>query len=236
VNKASFIDHLEELRKRILYSIAVAGILSIIGFVVAKPVLGFIIQRVNIGVAYFFTPTEAFTAQIKVALFLGILAAFPFIIVQTWLFVGPGLTEKEQRMSLGYVVSGVLLFLIGITFAYFILIPFGLKFLLSFGTENLKPIMNISGVLSFVLWCLLGCGIMFQIPLLIFTLIKLGIVQLSTVAKHQAEAIVAIMIICAIVTPTGDMFTLAVISAPLILLFEVSLLAARISLRARRKT
>jgi len=236
MNRASFIDHLEELRKRILYSIAVAGILSIAGFFVAKPVLDFIIQRVNIGTAYFFSPTEAFTAQIKVALFMGIFAAFPFIVIQTWLFIGPGLTEKEQKVSVGYIISGIMLFLVGITFAYFILIPFGLRFLLSFGSENLKPIMNISGVLSFVLWCLLGCGIMFQLPLLVFTLIRLDIVQIATVTKHRAEAIVAILIICAVITPTADMFTLLIISVPLIILFELSILAARISMRSNRKT
>ncbi|HEX7320541.1 MAG TPA: twin-arginine translocase subunit TatC [bacterium] len=235
MNKASFIDHLEELRKRILYSIAVAGIFAVAGFFVAKPVLDFIIQRVNVGSAYFFSPTEAFTAQVKVALFLGIFAAFPFIIVQTWLFIGPGLTEKEQKVSMGYIISGILLFLIGVTFAYFILIPFGLRFLLSFGSENLKPIMNISGVLSFVLWCLLGCGIMFQLPLLVFTLIRLDIVRIATVTKHRAEAIVAILIICAVITPTADMFTLLIISVPLIILFELSILAARISLRSSRK-
>ena len=233
LKKASFIDHLEELRKRILYSLFFIVLFSGAGFIFARKVLNFIVQRVQVETAYFFNPTEAFTAQIMVAIFLGVFLSFPFILYQTWMFIGPGLTAKEQKVSLGYLGSGIILFLIGNTFAYFVLIPFGLKFLLTFGTEHLKPIMNISGILNFVFWCLLGSGLLFQLPLLVFFLVKLGIVQLSTITKHRAEAIIAILIVCAIITPTVDMFTLLIIGIPLILLFELSILIARISQRKK---
>ncbi len=120
--------------------------------------------------------------------------------------------------------------MVGCTFAYFMLIPFGLKFFFSFGSENLKPIMNINKILEFIFWCILGSGFLFQLPLIIFFLIRLGIVKPSTLTKHRAESIVAILIIAAIITPTGDMFTLLLISIPLILLIELSILLAKISM------
>jgi len=229
--RASFIDHLEELRKRILISLISVLIIAIISFALASKILNFILKWTNIGTAYFFSPTEAFVVNIKVAIFVGILISFPFILYQVWAFIGPGLTEKEQKVSLPFMFSGILLFLIGCAFAFFLLIPVGLKFFFSFSSENLRPIMNINKILEFVLWCIIGCGFLFQIPLIIFFLVKLGIVQSSTLAKHRPELIIGILIIAAIITPTGDMFTLLLISLPLILLIELSLLIARLSIR-----
>jgi len=231
----SFIDHLEELRKRILYSIACVGIFSVIGFFFSKRALNIIIAQAQIESAYFFSPMEAFVSQIKVAIFLGIFVSFPFILYQTWAFIGPGLTKKERSVSISYIGLGIVFFLIGNSFGYYILIPFGLRFLLSFGTEYLQPLMNISRYLGFISWCLLGSGFLFQLPLLLFFLIKLEIIEIDTVTQHRAEAIVAILILCAIITPTGDFFTLLLISVPLLLLFELSILAARISQRGRPK-
>jgi sec-independent protein translocase protein TatC len=229
----SILDHLDELRKRILYSVACIGIFSVIGFFFAKETLDFIIQRSNLQATYFFSPIEAFTAHIKVALFLGILITFPFILYQSWAFIGPGLTQKEQKFSLSYLFSGVMLFVIGNLFGYFILIPYGLQFLLSFSSESVQPLMNISKYLNFIFWCLLGCGFLFQLPLILFFLITVGILDIKTVTKHRPEAIVAILILCAVITPTGDFFTLLLISVPLLLLFELSIFAARISKRIK---
>jgi len=232
--KLSFIDHLEELRKRILYLIACVGIFSIIGFIFSKNALNIIIQKAQLQSAYFFSPIEAFTSQIKVAIFLGIIISFPFILYQTWAFIGPGLTRKERSVSISYLASGMILFIIGNLFGYFILIPYGLRFLLSFGTEYLQPLMNVSKYLNFIIWSLLGSGFLFQLPLLLFFLMKLGIIDVDTVTKHRAEAIVVILILCAIITPTGDFFTLLLISVPLLLLFELSIFAARITQRQKK--
>lgn len=233
--KLSLIDHLEELRKRILSSIACVGIFSVVGFFFAKKILGFIIQRSQLQAAYFFSPIEAFTAHIKVALFLGILISFPFLLYQTWTFLGPGLTKKEKTGSISYLFSGVFLFMIGNLFGYFILIPYGLRFLLSFGSASVQPLMNVSKYLNFIFWSLLGCGFLFQLPLLLFFLMKLGILDIQTVTQHRPEAIVALLVLCAVITPTGDFFTLLLISIPLLLLFELSIIAARISKRTTKK-
>ncbi|MEE8596325.1 twin-arginine translocase subunit TatC [candidate division WOR-3 bacterium] len=232
--KLSFLDHLEELRKRILYLIACVGIFSIIGFIFSKNALNIIIQKAQLQSAYFFSPIEAFTSQIKVAIFLGIIISFPFILYQTWAFIGPGLTRKERSVSISYLASGMILFIIGNLFGYFILIPYGLRFLLSFGTEYLQPLMNVSKYLNFIIWSLLGSGFLFQLPLLLFFLMKLGIIDVDTVTKHRAEAIVVILILCAIITPTGDFFTLLLISVPLLLLFELSIFAARITQKQKK--
>jgi len=234
-NKLNLIEHLEELRKRIIYSISGIAIFSTVGFFFSKKILNLIIKQSNIQTAYFFSPAEAFSAQIKVAIFVGILISFPLILYQTWAFISPGLTKKELNLSLSYLFSGLVLFIIGIIFGYFILIPLGLKFFFSFGSESLQPLINISKYLNFIIWCLLGCGFLFQLPLLLFFLIKLDIIDIKTVTGHRAEAIVAILILCAIITPTGDFFTLLLISLPLLLLFELSILVARISKRTTKK-
>lgn len=234
--KLSFLDHLEELRKRILYSLACVAFFSIGGYIISKSALRFILQRAHLDSAYFFSPTEAFFAQIKVGVFIGILVAFPFLLLQVWLFIVPGLTNRERGLTVAYLLSGILLFAIGLCFGYFILIPFGLRFLLSFGTEFLQPLLNISKYLSFMFWCLLGSGFLFQLPLLLFFLIRLGIIDINTVTKHRAEAIVILLVLCAVITPTGDFFTLLLLAIPMLLLFELSILAAKISNRtANRK-
>ncbi|HEC77529.1 MAG TPA: twin-arginine translocase subunit TatC [candidate division WOR-3 bacterium] len=232
--RLTFIDHLEELRRRILSVIACVGLGSIIGFIFARNVLDLIIQKASLESAYFFSPIEAFLAQIKVAIFLGVIISFPFILYQTWAFIGPGLTKKERAISLSYLGSGIILFIIGLLFGYFILIPLGLRFLLSFSTDYIQPLMNISKYLGFIFWCMLGSGFLFQLPLLLFFLMKLGIIDVKTVTKHRAEAIIVLLILCAVITPTGDFFTLLIISVPLLLLFELSILAARLTRRRRK--
>jgi sec-independent protein translocase protein TatC len=221
------------LRRRILYVIACVGIVSVIAFFFSEMVLNEMIRQADLQTAYFFSPIEAFTARIKISLFMGIAAAFPFILYQTWAFIGPGLTGREKRVSLTYIGVGMILFCIGNLFGYFVLIPFGLRFLLSFGSEYVQPLMNISKYLNFIVWCLLGSGLLFQLPLLMFFLMKLGIVDVNTMTRHRAEAIVILLVLCAVITPTGDFFTLLLISIPLLLLFELSIIAARLSLKKR---
>lgn len=232
----NFLDHLEELRRRVLYILAVLLVCSTIAFVFSGPFLNIIIQRSGLPATYFFSPMEAFMAKIKIAIFLGICAAFPFILYQTWMFIGPGLTRRERGVSLSYLGSGMILFAVGICFGYFILIPFGLQFLLSFSTEYMQPLMNISKLLNFILWCLLGSGLLFQLPLLLFFLIRLGIIDIETVTKHRSEAVIVLLILCAIITPTGDFFTLLLLAIPLLLLLEASILIARFARKKETST
>jgi sec-independent protein translocase protein TatC len=144
------------------------------------------------------------------------------------------LTKSERKVSLTYIGSGFVLFAVGIAFGYYILIPYGLRFLLSFGSDTIQPLMNIGKYLNFFLWCLLGSGLLFQLPLLVFFLMRLGIVDVDTITRHRPEAIVAILILCAVITPTGDFFTLLLISVPLLILFEISILAAKLSKKRNR--
>ena len=227
--KISFLDHLEELRRRILISILVVLVFSIVSFVFSRNIIDIIIRIGRLDAAYFFAPAEAFTAQFKIALFMGVIVAFPLILYQIWAFIGPGLSGIEKKISLSFIFSGVALFIIGLAFGYFVIIPYGLIFLFSFASTNVQPLINISKYLNFFIWCLLGAGILFQLPLIIFTLIQLGIVDAKTIYRHRAEAIVGILIVCAVITPTGDFFTLLLISIPLILLFELSIIAARLT-------
>lgn len=232
--EGTFLDHLEELRKRILYCLAGIALCSVAGFFFSRPILDFVISVIRLPVAYFFSPAEAFTAQIKVAIFVGIAISFPFLLYQSWAFIGPGLTRTERRVSVSYLAFGILLFIIGLGFGYFILVPYGIKFLLSFATGRLQPIINISRVLSFMFWGLLGTGLLFQLPLVLFFLVRLGLVSVRTLVRRQPEAIVALLVLCAFITPSVDMVTMLVIAAPLILLYELSILVAWLSFRRRK--
>ncbi len=231
--EGTFLDHLEELRKRLFYCLIGIVVCSIAGFIFSRPILDYVIAIVRLPVAYFFSPAEAFTAQIKIALFVGVVASFPFLLYQSWAFIGPGLTRTERRVSVSYLSSGILLFALGLLFGYFILVPYGMKFLLSFASDRLQPIINISRVLSFMFWGLLGTGLLFQLPLVMFFLVKLGLVSIRTLVRRQAEAIVVLLVLCAFITPSVDMFTMLVIAAPLIVLYELSILIAWLSFRKK---
>ncbi len=231
--EGTFLDHLEELRKRLFYCLIGIAVCSIAGFIFSRTILDYVITIVRLPVAYFFSPAEAFTAQIKIALFVGVVASFPFLLYQSWGFIGPGLTRTERRVSVSYLSSGILLFAIGLLFGYFILVPYGMKFLLSFASDRLQPIINISRVLSFMFWGLLGTGLLFQLPLVMFFFVKLGLVSIRTLVRRQAEAIVVLLVLCAFITPSVDMFTMLVIAAPLIVLYELSILIAWLSFRKK---
>ncbi|HEX9912032.1 MAG TPA: twin-arginine translocase subunit TatC, partial [candidate division Zixibacteria bacterium] len=154
---------------------------------------------------------------------------------QLWQFVVPGLLEKEVRVVIPLVILSTLSFLIGSSFAFFVVLPYMIKFLLSFGTDKLHPWIKIDDYLSFIGYTTLIFGAVFELPIVSYFLGKIGIISSKTLRKGRRYAIVAILIVAAFVTPTPDVFNMMLLAVPLYVLFEVSILVLILLERSKRK-
>jgi len=228
----SFFDHLAELRQRILWSLA--GVL--VGLVVAlnftDRLMKFVRRPFEVAVPgtklVFLAPAEAFWVYMKVALIAGVVLAMPFVLYQVWAFVSPGLLSHERRYALPFVVIGTLFFLMGAAFALLVVIPFAVRFLVTFPGPDLTPMISIGAYVDFVLKFTLAFGAVFELPLAITLAARLGLVTPQFLAKHRKYAILINFILAAILTPTPDIFNQCLMAVPLCLLYEVGILAARI--------
>jgi len=219
----TFLDHLEELRKRIFYSLVALGAAAIVGFVFSQRVLGLLTRLVPSLV--FLAPSEAFVVQLKVALVTGLFLASPVIFYQFWRFVRPALQKHEVKYIASAVVVSSVLFVAGVAFAYLVVVPIAMKFLLSFETPKLHAMISINEFVGTVGAFLLACGIVFQIPVIMFFLTKLGVVTPKLLMKSQRIAIVLIFIVAAILSPP-DVFSQILMAIPLFILFELGVLAS----------
>ncbi len=227
--KLTFWDHLEELRKRIIYAFLGIFGFSVVGYILSSKILEIIAKPV--GYLYFFSPVEAFYTRIKIAFLFGVGIGIPWILLQFWLFVEPGLKPEEKKYGVPAIISSTLLFFLGVLFGYFVVIPAGIKFLLSFGTQRVVHLLNLSSYFNFVLWLLVACGVFFLMPVIMFFLARIGIINPSILKRRRREAMVFIVIISAVITPSVDAFTLLLVTVPIFLLYEISILVATIAHR-----
>lgn len=220
----SFLDHLEELRRRIIWSLISIGVSGILGYIFGKEAITFLARPV--GKLYFFSPPEAFLVRLKIALVVGIFISVPFLLYQLWAFIRPGLLEKERKYAFPLIVAGTVLFFLGASFAFFVGLPVGIKVLLSFGGENLVGLLNANRYINFALILVLSFALLFQLPIITVFLVKLGVIDPKSVRKRRREVILGIFIVVAIITPSVDMVSLLLLAIPLIVLFELSILAS----------
>lgn len=230
--KIPFTGHLEELRRRLIVCFVAVGI----GFVLSygfKEKLFQILTRPLIGVMetgdklIFTGLPEAFFTYLKVAFLSGIILATPIIFYEFWMFVAPGLYDKEKRLMLPIVFLSTLFFLGGSFFGYFIVFPYGFKFFLGFASEIIRPLPSMREYLSFASKLLLAFGLVFELPLIITFLAKLGIVSVSFLKKNRKYAILLFFVGAAILTPP-DVVTQIMMALPLMVLYEISIVGARI--------
>lgn len=224
-------EHLEELRWRILKSLGALLFFSLLFFPLSPKIISLLAKPV--GDFYFFSPTEALMIRFKIALFLGFCLSAPVFLYQGWAFVIPALTRNEKTFAMPLVFFSTLLFGGGVTFAYFILIPVGIRVLLSFGTENLKGLLGVSRYFSFVLWTIMGSGLVFEMPVIIFFLTRLGIVTPKFLSQRWREAILLILLLAALITPSIDIVTQLLLAMPLTFLYGMSLLVSWMSTRRK---
>jgi sec-independent protein translocase protein TatC len=234
-----FLDHLEELRWRILWSLTALLLGMIVAFVVVTrvDVIGFLqdpIQPYLQGRKLVYThPGESFGIVMKVAFGVGLLLALPVIIYQTWAFLSPALYRHEKKVIIPAIAAAVLLFAVGVMIAYVAILPITLRFLLTFETESLEPMITAAQYFGFAITMSLAFGAVFELPIVILGLTALGIVTPRMLRRFRRYAVILSLVAGALITPGGDLLSLALLTGPIYLLYEASILVAHIVYRRR---
>ena len=229
LQRLSFFHHLDELRSRVLKALAVYVICVLAIFQRMDVLLDLVMKPV--GRVIFTSPEEAFCAQVNLALLAGFVLALPFTLYQIWQFVSLGLKEREKKYIKIFGPFSFICFATGVMFAYFVMIPMSLKFLLNFSSEFFVPMITVDHYISFIGTWILACGIVFELPLVLAFLAKIGIATPEFLRQQRRYAIVAILIVSAIITPP-DVMSQLLMSAPLILLYEIGIWVTQLTYRA----
>jgi sec-independent protein translocase protein TatC len=236
--KMSFLEHLGELRTRIVWSLipTIIGLLVVFHF--RDWILLFIRRPLDkAGVPLVaLTPTESFWTAMKVSMVGGVVLAMPIILWQVWAFISPGLHKHERRFAAPFVIIGSLLFLAGASFALLVVVPFAMQFLLNFGKEQgITPMISVSSHVDFVIKFTLAFAVVFELPLALTLLSRMGLVTPQFLSKNRKYAVLVNFVIAAILTPTPDILNQSLMAGPLIILYEVGIISARIFGKRKKK-
>jgi len=226
----SFLEHLEELRKRIIWSIVAVAV----GFfacwtyaeriydIMQRPIMDALHRNGLSEKLVYLNPTEPFNLYLKVAFLAGLFVASPFVLYQVWLFISPGLYRHEKRYVMPFMFSTVALFLSGGLFGYKMVYPAALNFLIQFG-KQFQPMITIGEYTDLFLTIIIGMGVIFELPILVFFLSLMGIISAGWMWRNLRYSILVIFIIAAIVTPTTDILNMCIFAAPMVALYVVSI-------------
>jgi sec-independent protein translocase protein TatC len=228
--RMTFLEHLDELRKRITHAVAALLVGFIIAFAFINKVFAFVYARlvkdIPGGHLIYTEPGEAFYLWIKIALLSGVLIASPYIMLQVWLFIAPGLYAKEKRLAIPFVVSSSSLFIAGAAFSHYVLFPAAWAFFGSFSNEYMQFTPRIEPVWDMYVKLMLGMGLVFQMPVLMFVLARLGIVTAGFLAKNTKYAILIIFIVAAVITPDGSPANQMLVGLPMVGLYFIGIAVA----------
>ncbi|MBF0342658.1 MAG: twin-arginine translocase subunit TatC [Nitrospirae bacterium] len=247
-HKMSFIDHLSELRQRLLITLTIVlvsfivifnyseELLKILMFPMEKelvfklqtPFIFFVSKNLKNVSLVFLQPAEAFWMHLKLSMIAAFIVSLPVVLTQVWLFVAPGLLPKEKKLALPFIVSGSVLFLMGAAFCFIIILPFALGFLLTYKTQSLTAMLSIGSYIDFNIKFLLAFGLVFELPIVILFLTRFGIVTPERLASSRKYAFVFAFIIAGILTPTPDAFNQTLMAVPMIVLYEIGIIASKI--------
>ncbi len=231
--EAPLTEHLAELRTRLIRSLIAIAVFAVIAFTqvnfffdVFQEPLKKVFPDITL-VAL--TPTESFFTALKISLLVGFVLASPFVFYQVWKFIEPALYENEKKLLIPFVLFTTIFFTAGVLFAFFGVLPLAIKFLLTFGYEQLdvSPMLSVSSYISFVVRLLLAFGITFELPVIISLLARLGLVTPDTLIKIRPYFIVGIFILAAVLTPP-DVVSQIFLALPLLVFYELSIIAAKI--------
>jgi sec-independent protein translocase protein TatC len=235
-----FLDHLEELRWRIIWALGALILGLIAGFFIV--VKGQLIRLLQAPIAPYLTgkliftsPADPFSITLSVSLMVGIVIASPVIVYQVWAFLSPALHRHEKKVVIPVIIGAVLLFMAGVALAWFWVIPMMLKFLMTFQTESLQGMITASGYFSFVTSLLLTFGAAFELPVLILALAALGLVTPEFLSRFRPYALVLTFVVSAFVTPGDILLASFALTAPLYLLYELSVILTSLIFRKRRR-
>ncbi len=231
-NKIPFTEHLGELRDRLIRCFIAVGLGFVIAYYFKEKLFAVLtaplISAMGQGSKMIFTGLpEAFFTYLKVSLLAGLILALPVLFYEFWMFISPGLYRKERKFLIPVVLLSIIFFAIGASFGYFVVFPFGFKFFLGFSTESIKAMPSMKEYLGFASKMLLAFGLVFELPLVITFLSRMGIVSVDFLRKNRKYAILIIFTASAILTPP-DVATQIMMAGPLMILFEISIIGARI--------
>lgn len=226
--KMSFLEHLDELRKRLIVAAAALIVGFLICFAFIRPIFDFIMRPLQEilpdgGQLVYTEPTEAFFLYIKIAALAGLMLATPVVLSQLWFFVTPGLYSHEKRLAVPFVVLATGFFLGGALFSHFVLFPVAWTFFAGFASDYMEFMPRIQPAFSLYVRLILACGVVFQMPTLVYFLARVGVVTASFLSRNIKYAILLIFIFAAVLTPTGDPVTLSMMAAPMIALYGLSI-------------
>ncbi len=229
--KMSFLEHLDELRKRLIVSVwaLVGG--CVISFLFVGRLQEFImlpLWQLMPGQEKFIysAPTEGFMIMMKIGALGALFLALPVIVLQLWLFIAPGLYSNEKRFAIPFVIFGTLFFLFGAAFSHYIAFPYSWKFFLTFETSYLRFLPNISYAFSLWVKMLLAFGLIFQMPTIVFFLARMGMVTAGFLIKHTKYAVLIIFILGAVLSPGTDIVSQALMAGPMLVLYALSIAIA----------
>jgi sec-independent protein translocase protein TatC len=231
VGKMSFLEHLDELRKRIVNSAIAIGVGILISFAFIERIFNFLLAPTRKvlppGVKIIYTqPGEAFGMYITVSMIAGVVIASPFIMYQVWMFIAPGLYSKEKRMATPFVLFTTIGFIAGAAFNHYVAFPFLIRFFAQFNGIDLAFMPRLEDTFDLYTKMLLGMGVVFQMPTVVYFLAKMKLVTARFLWQHGKYAILIAYIIAAVVTPTGDPMNQTIFAAPMIVLYFLSIIIA----------
>ena len=236
--KMSLSDHLAELRTCLTVSVIAIIAGFAISFYFSEDLLKALTDLISSDQKHsfvFLSPAEALWANFKIALFSGISIAMPVFLYQLWRFISPGFMENERKYALPFLITGIVSFVIGLLFCYFIVLRYALTFLFTYKTANLVPMISIGSYFDFVMKFMLAFGLIFELPIAIIFLTKTGILTTKFLTKNRKYAILINFIVSAILTPTPDIFNQLFMAVPLIALYELGIIGAKIFCREAGK-
>ena len=238
----TMLQHLGELRRRVFICVIAVLVGSAASFVFFEQIIEFLVKPardLNLGTGgelIYTEVTELLTTAIKVSFVSGLILASPVLIFQGVMFVAPGLTRREKAYLFGFMPAVIMAFAGGVAFAYFVLTPPALHFLLTFGGDVATPLIRVSNIINLMIRLLFWMGLSFETPLVMFLLAQLGIVSAQSLSRFRRYWVVVAFVLAAIITPTVDPFNQALVAGPLLVLYELGILLARIAGRSRSKS
>ncbi len=228
----SFLDHIEELRWRIIYSLIGIVIFTIIAWIFIDPLVEIVLLKpardANASLQNL-RPFGQLFLYVQVAIIVGIVASLPNIFYQLWKFIAPALKKREQKYIIWIVFFSTFCFLAGIAFSYFVMLPLAMKFAAQFGSEAIKNEFSIEEYMSIIISVMLAAGVVFELPMVSFFLTKLGILTPKFMRKYRRHAIVIILVLAAFLTPGADPVSQVILAVPLVLLYEISIFISKLS-------
>ena len=235
----TFLEHLEELRVRLIHVVAALVVAFIACWQFHDRLFLFLtspLRKSYPQVEFIFTsPSEALMLHMKMSFFVGIFVAAPYVLYQVWAFIAPGLYSHEKAYAVPFIVAGTFFFLAGAAFGHFFLFPLTFRFMVGFGGPGMKFLPKVDEYYSFYSWFLLGLGAVFQLPVVIFIVARIGLVTPGWLLKQFKYAILIAFVVAAIITPTPDVVTQSLLALPMLGLYLLGVLVAWLFGRPRRR-